>query len=128
VGPAITPFVATGIAQAAPAHAKKITAKKPAAKTPAPAKTVKITGSPVTMQWGTVQVTMTVKAKKILQIQATAPTERARSAYINGIAVPMLVKEVLKAQNANIYLISGATMTSEAFVMSLQAALKSAHL
>jgi len=89
-------------------------------------------GSSVDMQWGTVQVTIVVKGKLVTDLKATAPTERARSAYINGIAVPMLRKEVLQAKTVakikNIYGISGATMTSEAFYQSLLAALHTAHL
>jgi len=89
-------------------------------------------GPGVDMQWGTVQVTIVVTGKTVSNLEATAPTERARSAYINGIAVPMLRKEVLQARTAakikNIYGISGATMTSEAFYQSLLATLKSAHL
>ncbi|HVC80721.1 MAG TPA: FMN-binding protein [Chloroflexota bacterium] len=89
-------------------------------------------GPGVDMQWGTVQVTIVVTGKTVSDLKATAPTERARSAYINGIAVPMLRKEVLQAKTVakikNIYGISGATMTSEAFYQSLLATLKSAHL
>ena len=89
-------------------------------------------GPGVDMQWGTVQVTIVVTGKTVSDLKATAPTERARSAYINGIDVPMLRKEVLQAKTAakikNIYGISGATMTSEAFYQSLLATLKSAHL
>jgi uncharacterized protein with FMN-binding domain len=88
-------------------------------------------GPSVDMQWGPVQVTIIVQGKHLNNIKVSAPTERARSAYINNIAVPMLVKEVLKAQVANIhniYGISGATMTSEAFYQSLLSALKTAHL
>src|SRR6185437_5331338 len=89
-------------------------------------------GPSVDMQWGPVQVTIVVTGKTVTNLRATAPTERARSAYINGIAVPMLRKEVLQAKTVakikNIYGISGATMTSEAFYQSLLASLKSAHL
>ena len=80
------------------------------------------------MQWGPVQVTISVKGKKITDVQASAPTERARSAFINQQALPLLKQEVLQAQSANIDLISGATMTSDAYDMSLQAALQAAHL
>ena len=73
-------------------------------------------------------MTIVVKGRKITDIRATAPSERPRSAYINKQAVPILRQEVLKAQSANIDGISGATMTSEAFDASLQAALKAAHL
>jgi uncharacterized protein with FMN-binding domain len=89
-------------------------------------------GPNVNMQWGTVQVTIVVKGKVVTNLTATAPTERARSAFINQQAVPMLRSEVLKARTVanikKIYGISGATMTSEAFYQSLLAALHTAHL
>jgi uncharacterized protein with FMN-binding domain len=89
-------------------------------------------GPNVNMQWGTVQVTIIVKGKVVTDLKATAPNERARSAFINQQAVPMLRSEVLKAKTVanikNIYGISGATMTSEAFYQSLLAALHTAHL
>jgi uncharacterized protein with FMN-binding domain len=83
------------------------------------------------MQWGPVQVTVTLKGKQILDVQATYPTERPRSAYINQQAVPMLRQEVLQAQVAglqNIYGVSGATLTSEAYYNSLMAALQQVGL
>jgi uncharacterized protein with FMN-binding domain len=105
---------------------------KKKATTNAPTKALKIQGPGVDMQWGTVQVTIVVKGNTVTDMSATAPTERSRSAYINGIAVPMLRQEVLQAKTVaniqKIYGISGATMTSEAFYQSLLAALKSAHL
>ncbi|MGH2387052.1 MAG: FMN-binding protein [Chloroflexota bacterium] len=89
-------------------------------------------GPSVNMQWGAVQVTIVVKGKLVTDLRATAPTERARSAFINQQAVPMLRGEVLKAKTVanikRIYGISGATMTSEAFYQSLLAALHTAHL
>ncbi len=84
------------------------------------------------MQWGPVQVTIVVKGKAITDLTATAPTERARSALINQQAIPMLRQEVLQAKSVaeikNIYGVSGATMTSEAFYQSLLAAVQQAHL
>lgn len=83
-------------------------------------------GPSVDMQWGPIQVTLKVKGKKIVDISATYPTERARSQFINSQAIPWLRQETLQAQSARIQLIGGATMTSEAYAMSLQAALHSA--
>ena len=105
--------------------AKHTTKAKPTA-TAVPTRTIQ--GPSEDMQWGPVQVTLIVKGKKITDVRATAPTERQRSAFINSQAVPWLRQEVLQAQSANIDLISGATMTSEAFVASLQAAMQQAHL
>ena len=54
------------------------------------------------MQWGTVQVTIVVKGKRITDLRATYPSERPRSAYINKQAIPWLRSEALQAQSANI--------------------------
>jgi uncharacterized protein with FMN-binding domain len=91
-------------------------------------KTYKYTGPSEDMQWGPVQVTIYVKGKKITDLQATAPMERARSAFINQQAIPMLRQEVLQVQSDKIDAISGATMTSVAFYYSLVQALKDARL
>ena len=87
-----------------------------------------IQGPSVDMRWGPVQVTIVVKGKVLTDVQATAPTERSRSAFINNQAIPILRQEALQAKSANIDLLSGATMTSEAFAQSLQAALTQAGL
>ena len=106
--------------------------------TPVPAAPTQVPGAPVAsgtvqgpsvdMRWGPVQVTIIVKGKTLVDVEATAPTERQRSADINGQAVPWLRGEALQARSANINSISGATMTSDAFVQSLQGALAQAHL
>jgi uncharacterized protein with FMN-binding domain len=123
--PAGTKTVATAAAAAATTHTK--TALKKATAT-----THTYAGPSVNMQWGPVQVTILVKGTTVVGLSATAPTERARSAFINSQAIPMLRQEVLQAKTAvkikNIYGISGATMTSEAFYQSLLAALQEAKL
>ena len=43
-------------------------------------------------------------------------------------AVPVLRQEALQAQSANIDTVSGATVTSQGYITSLQAALDAAHL
>ena len=102
---------------------KKVKAK------PVAAATRTFTGPSVDMQWGPVRVQIVVKGKKILDVKATYPTERQRSAFINEQAVPLLRQQVLKQQGINnVYAISGATMTSVAYGQSLQAALNQAHL
>ena len=109
-----------------PAHATSTTTHKTTATPKVTTRTVK--GPNVDMRWGTVQVTIIVKGKKITDVRTVSPTERPHSAFINNQAVPMLRQEVLQVQSANVDLISGATMTSEAFVESLQAAMKTAKL
>jgi uncharacterized protein with FMN-binding domain len=54
------------------------------------------------------------------------PNDRRTSIRINATAVPDLQQEAIQAQSANVDIISGATLTSQAFVQSLQVALNSA--
>lgn len=51
------------------------------------------------------------------------PTDRPQSAYISSVAIPYLHDEVLKAQSAQIDIITGATFTSDSYAQSLQSAL-----
>jgi uncharacterized protein with FMN-binding domain len=95
---------------------------------PSAAAAKKITGPAITMRWGPVRVTIKVKGTKVANVFATAPTDRSRSAFINGQALPLLKAEVLKAQSANVSIVSGATMTSDAYLKSLQVAMAKAHL
>ena len=87
-------------------------------------------------RWGPVQVTIVVKkttttagTKKTVKrhIESISvpvyPDHTGRSQFISQNALPALVQEALKAQSTHIYIISGATYTSEAFGQSLQAAI-----
>jgi uncharacterized protein with FMN-binding domain len=80
------------------------------------------------MRWGTVQVTITVSGRRMTALSATYPADRARSRVINSQAVPTLRSETLRAQSYRIHSLSGATLTSRAFVNSLYSAMHSAHL
>jgi uncharacterized protein with FMN-binding domain len=82
--------------------------------------------------FGSVQVAITVKkttkGKKVTRrITAVSvpvyPNSSGRSAYISESAIPILRSEALRAQSANIDLVSGATDLSEAFINSLQSAI-----
>jgi len=85
-------------------------------------------GSRAHMRWGTVQVTITVKSKRMTNVKASLPLNKARSRSINTRAAPILRREALQAQSANISAVSGATLTSHAYSQSLQAALNKAHI
>lgn len=106
------------------------TVKSAATATPHPTTvtTHTITGPAVDDPYGVVQATITVTGRKITNVSITAPEDNPRSASINSYAVPALRTETLQAQSANVSLISGATLTSEAYVQSLQAALQSAGM
>jgi uncharacterized protein with FMN-binding domain len=51
---------------------------------------------------------------------------RGSSRYINSQALPLLKQEVMAADSANVDTISGATLTSEAYIRSLSSALQQA--
>ena len=87
-------------------------------------------GATYRMKWGavTVKIRLDGAGRRIVNVGAVLPTERPRSAQINNRAAPILKSEVLRAQNARIHSVSGATMTSNAYVLSLRSALGKAHL
>jgi uncharacterized protein with FMN-binding domain len=95
---------------------------------PAAATTKKYKGPLVEMRWGPVRATISVKGKKITAIKILTSPENSRSQFIDQQAVPLLKQETLQAQSATIDMVSGATMTSEAYIQSLQAALQKAHM
>ncbi len=56
------------------------------------------------------------------------PDGNRRDQEINARALPILRQETLDAQSADIDAVSGATVTSDGYQESLQAALDAAHL
>ena len=55
------------------------------------------------------------------------PHDRRTTVRINNVAVPYLRTEAIQAQTARVHIVSGATLTSEAFIESLGSALQAAH-
>jgi uncharacterized protein with FMN-binding domain len=87
------------------------------------------TGSRVNTRWGIVQVQITVKNGRITNSKAIEyPYNNRRDQEINNYALPILNADVVKAQSANIDAISGATVTSDGYLRSLQSAIDQAHL
>ena len=82
------------------------------------------TGPAADAYYGTVQVQVTVQSGQITTLKVLRyPSDRRTSIFINRQALPMLRDEVISAQSARIDIISGATLTSEAFIQSLSGAL-----
>lgn len=81
-----------------------------------------------THQYGKVTVSVTVSGGRLTALLASGPTDNPMSKSINDGALPKLRQEALNAQNANIAAVSGATLTSNAFKQSLQAALNNAGM
>lgn len=85
------------------------------------------TGSTENAYYGDVQVKATISGGKITDVKFLQyPDTHSTSVYINQQAMPYLQQEAIKAQNANVNIISGATYTSQAFIQSLQNALSQA--
>lgn len=95
----------------------------PAASGPCEGQTVD--GPSVNTRWGPVQVEAIVSSSgQICDVGAIrSPDSHRRSVRINEEALPILHDQVMKAQSANIRGVSGATVTSEGYVRSLQAIL-----
>ena len=67
---------------------------------------------------------MAVSGGKITSVQVVQqPEGNRRDEEINASAVPTLVQETLDAQSAKIDMVSGATVTSDGYLQSLQSAL-----
>jgi uncharacterized protein with FMN-binding domain len=88
-----------------------------------------VTGSVASTRWGPVQVSITVTDGKITAVDVPQyPTGNGKDRQINASALPILTKETISAQSADIDMVSGATVTSEGYVQSLQSALDQAGL
>ena len=88
-----------------------------------------VTGPVVQTQWGPVQVQVTVKNGKLSDVSVVQyPNGNPRDQQINAYALPILVQEAIDAQSANIDMVSGATVTSDGYLQSLQGALDEAGL
>ena len=80
-------------------------------------------------RWGPVQVRITVENGKITAAQAVVyPQENPRDQEINAYAVPQLNSEAVQAQSGSIDAVSGATVTSDGYIQSLQSAIDQTHL
>jgi uncharacterized protein with FMN-binding domain len=99
----------TGEAAAAPA---------PAASAPATSSDV-LAGPIVPTEKGDVQVEVTFEGERIAAVRMLRQPNHPQTAN----AVPRLIEETLRAQSADIDTVSGATLTSEGYRQSLQAAL-----
>lgn len=85
-------------------------------------------GPSMNAYYGRVQLSAVINSGQIQRIQVLDfPNDMRRSQYINSIALPMLEQEAVQAQSANIDIVSGATLTSEAFIRSLSGALSPAR-
>jgi uncharacterized protein with FMN-binding domain len=118
----------------APAQSAKPAATQaaaPATQAPAPAPAAAVngtfTGDSVNVQYGNVQVKITVVNGKITDAQAIQAPTGKNDRYTN-MSVPVLRQRTLAAQSANISGVSGASYTSYGWYTSLVSALAKAKL
>jgi uncharacterized protein with FMN-binding domain len=88
-----------------------------------------VTGDEASTRWGPVQVQLTVASGKVTNVSVVEyPDNNGRDQEINARALPVLIQETLDAQSATIDMVSGATVTSDGYLESLQSALDKAGL
>jgi uncharacterized protein with FMN-binding domain len=88
-----------------------------------------VTGDVASTRWGPVQVQLTIAGGRITDVEVVQyPDDNGKDRQINARALPTLIRETLSAQSDNIDMVSGATVTSDGYVQSLQSALDKAGL
>ncbi len=102
------------------------TALAPAATAPPVSAARTLTGQPVDVGYGTVQVRVTLAGTRIVGVSTLSLPTGGRSDEISSYAEPLLQQEALKAQSASIDAVSGASYTSQGYAQSLQSALDAA--
>ncbi|RVD51044.1 FMN-binding protein [Mesorhizobium sp. M8A.F.Ca.ET.023.02.2.1] len=85
------------------------------------------TGPTADAYYGIIQIQALVQGGQLTALKVLKyPSDRRTSVNINRQALPMLRDEAISAQSADVDIISGATLTSRAFIQSLRGALKKA--
>jgi uncharacterized protein with FMN-binding domain len=78
--------------------------------------------------YGIIQIGAVIQGGRVVDIKVVQyPSDRRTSVRINRIALPMLRDEAVSAQSGDVDIISGATLTSRAFIRSLGGALRQAR-
>lgn len=84
-------------------------------------------GASASTPYGQVQIQVTISGRSITDVTAVHLTDAdGRSVQISNRAAPVLRQEVLSSQSAKVQMVSGATYTSDAYLISLQSALDQA--
>jgi uncharacterized protein with FMN-binding domain len=94
-------------------------------RSPAPAQPTSrtVTGQPIDIGYGIVQVKLTLRDGHIVDVSTLQAPSGGRSGSIASYAIPQLRQEVLSAQSTQIDTVSGASYTSEGYARSVQSAL-----
>ena len=85
------------------------------------------TGKSADAYYGNVQVVANIMSGCLASVDVLdSPSHRNTSRRINAEALPILQSEEIRAQGGRVDIVSGATLTSQAYVASLKDALKQA--
>jgi uncharacterized protein with FMN-binding domain len=86
------------------------------------------TGPVYDAYYGVVQVQAVIRDGRVVAVNVLRyPFHSGTSRSINRRALPRLEHEVITAQSADVHAVSGATLTSDAFIRSLSGALRQAQ-
>lgn len=85
------------------------------------------TGRTFDAYYGQVKVQLDISNGQIASVDILDyPNHTGTSRYINSQALPMLKRKLISAQDVRVNMVSGATLTSEAFLRSAYTALQKA--
>ena len=94
----------------------------------ASAATKKYAGRTEHTPFGSVQVTITIRNKKIRTLAISANPDTQHSYQLEAYALPLMRTEALRASSYKVHMVSGVTITSEGFIASLYSAMGHAHI
>ncbi|MCX5188224.1 FMN-binding protein [Streptomyces sp. NBC_00268] len=119
--PASTPSSSTPSASSPSSSSSSSTSSSSSSSpsSPSAAASQVVQGSTVNTSKGAVQVEVTFEGDRISSVRMLQQPNHPQTTA----AVPKLIQETLQAQSADIDSVSGATITSEGYVTSLQAAI-----
>jgi len=123
--PAALSMTATAPAPTSVTAASRTTPTSTKHSTTTPSAVRSQTGSTVNYNYGTLAVSVTVQGKTITNISVPSLNDggNSYSQSLDSMSIPILTKEAMAAQSANIQSVSGASYTSAGFTQSLQSAL-----
>ena len=131
-GTAVVVAVLVGLRDhGAPADGPRPTVAAPSSPSSAPSgaatyRTGTALGPPVTTDYGVVQVRVTTRGGRIVDVvPVQLPHEVPQDVTLSQRAVEALEPAVLDAQSADVHVVTGATYTSAGYLRSLQSALDS---
>jgi uncharacterized protein with FMN-binding domain len=85
-------------------------------------------GASIPSRYGPIQVTISVAGGRITDCKGTWDIDIPRSIQIDTAAFPLLETDCVSTGTAKLHQVSGATLSVNAFIASLQSALVKAHL